>query len=118
MKRVGLLLLVFILLLTACTDSPKQQAQDFAKYLPAEIGDWERDDDETVRLLSSTVTSEGYISMMYEGPDDAIAYVVVEVFPGEDGAEVALDKRVRELLLMGVQLEADRKPKQVTAQVG
>lgn len=119
MKRIHVLLLAVLLvaLLAGCGASPRERTKDFAQYLPMETGDWERNDDETVELLASTVTSKGHITMLYEGPDDALAYIVVEVHPSEDAAEVAFASRQRELLMQGLTFDRDRKPPQVMADV-
>lgn len=115
------LLLVLIValsaLLSACGSSPKAKADKLAKYLPEEIGEWERDDGETAKLLNSTVSNKGHITMLYEGPDDALGYIVLEAHPSEDMAEVTLVTRQRELLLQGLALERNRKPQQATADV-
>jgi hypothetical protein len=118
-KRVNLLLLAVLIaaLAAGCGSSPKSRAKDFAKYLPEKAGEWTRDDGETVELLSSTVTSKGHITMLYGGPDDAIAYVVIEVHPSIDAAEVAITSRERELLMQGLTFEKDRKPPKATASV-
>jgi hypothetical protein len=117
-KRVSLLLLAVLLLLVACGPSPKSRASEFVKYLPEERGSWERNDDETVELLNSTVTSKGHVTLQYAGPDDALAFIVVEAHPTQDAADVAVATREREFLLMGLELEANRAPQQVTAQIG
>jgi hypothetical protein len=106
-----------MMVLAGCGTSPKARADEFAKYLPPEVGDWERDDGETVKLLSSTVTSKGHITMLYEGADDAIAYIVIEAQPSEDAAEVARVTRERELRLQGLELDQDREPTMATATV-
>jgi hypothetical protein len=118
-KRVSLLLLAVLIaaLAAGCGSSPKSRAKDFAKYLPEKAGEWARDDGETVELLTSTVTSKGHITMLYEGPDDAIAYIVIEVQPTIDAAEVAVTSRERELLMQGLTFERDRKPPKATASV-
>ncbi|NLX09389.1 MAG: hypothetical protein GXY36_07010 [Chloroflexi bacterium] len=117
MKRLSVLLLVGVLLgLAACGPSPREEASDFVRYLPDEIGEWELDDGATTELLSSTITSMGHVILQYEGPDDALAYIVVEVYPSEDAAEVAMVDRERLLRLSGLTLEADRAG-QPTAQV-
>jgi hypothetical protein len=118
-KRVSLLLLAVLIatLAAGCGSSPKSRAKDFARYLPEEAGEWTRDDDETVELLSSTVTSKGHITMFYEGPDDATAYIVIEVQPSIDAAEVAVTSRERELVMQGLTFERDRKPPKATASV-
>jgi len=103
--------------LAACGPSPKARADEFIKYLPATIGDWSRDDKQTVKLLSSTVSSEGHVIMFYAGPDDATAYVDVETYPSVDAAQVALTDRERDLLLRGLVFSKDRAPRQVTADV-
>ncbi len=123
MKRASALLLIALIalvsaLLTACGTSPRARADDFVTYLPAEVGDWERDDRETVKLLASTVASKGHVTMVYEGPDDALAYIVVEAHPGADAAEVAYVTRERELRLDGLALDKDRAPQKATATVG
>ena len=120
MKRarlIGLVTLIAVLgmLLMACGSSPKSRADDFISYLPEEVGDWELDD--TTQLLDSTVSSKGHAILTYEGDDDAIAYVIIEVFPSEDSADVAATNRERELLLQGLELDTDRAARQATAQV-
>ena len=117
MRRVSLLFLAVVLLLTACTASPKQRADEFEELLPATIGNWEQDDGETVKLLSNTVTNKGHVAFTYEGPDDAIAFIVVEAHPSEDAAEVAVASRMRELMLAGVEFSTDRKARYATADV-
>jgi hypothetical protein len=104
--------------LTACGTSPRARADEFVKYLPAEMGDWERDDGETVRLLASTIANRGHVTMVYVGAGDALAYIVVEAHPGADAAEVAYVSRERELRLDGLALDRDRAPQQATATVG
>lgn len=123
MKRASALLLIALIvllsaLLTACGSSPRARADDLVAYLPAEVGDWERDDRETVKLLASTVASKGHVTMVYEGPDDALAYIVVEAHPGVDAAQVAFVTRERELRLDGLALDRDRAPQRATATVG
>ncbi len=122
MKRASFFLVIALVvlagaLLSACSSSPRARADEFARYLPAEAGDWERDDKETVRLRSSTVTNKGHVTMYYEGADDAIAYVVVEVHPGVDAAEVAYTTREREWRLQGLALDRDRVAQKATALV-
>jgi hypothetical protein len=101
--------------LVACEASPKSRADDFITYIPEEFGEWEQDD--MVKLLTSTVTSQGHVTLTYQGPDDAVAYIVIDAYPTADAAEVAATNRERELLLMGLQLDASRAPQQVTAQI-
>ena len=130
MKSTKLSLLLVLLLalgviLSACGSSPKAKADELAKYLPEEIASpddpemvyWERDDGETVKLLNSTISNKGHITMLYEGPDDALGYIVLEAQPSEDAAEVALATRIRELQLQGLTLDRDRQPGQATADV-
>ena len=121
MKRASLILLIAALLggvaLTACGTSPRARADDFVKYLPAEMGDWERDDRQTVRLLASTIANRGHVTMVYEGADDALAYIVVEAHPSADAAQVAFVTRERELRLDGLTLDRDRAPQRATATV-
>jgi hypothetical protein len=81
------------------------------------VGGWERDDKETVRLRSSTVTNKGHVTLFYEGTDDAIAYVVVEAHPSVDAAEVAYTTREREWRLDGLSLDRDRAAQKATALV-
>ncbi len=116
-RRVGLVGLVaaVLLLATACSSGPKSRADDIIAYLPDEIGEWELDD--TAKLLASTVSNKGHAILTYEGPDDALAYVVIEVFPSEDAARVAATDRERTWLLAGLELETDRAPRLATADV-
>lgn len=122
MKRASFFLVIALVvlagaLLSACGGSPRARADEFARYLPAEVGDWERDDKETVRLRSSTITNKGHVTMYYEGADDTIAYVVVEAHPGVDAAEVAYTTREREWRLQGLTLDRDRVAQKATALV-
>lgn len=114
--HISLLFLAALAMLFAgCSPSPKSQAKEFVSFLPEEIGEWEQD--KRVELLNSTVTSEGHITLIYEGPDDALAYIVVEAHPTNDAADVAYTTRERELLMQGLEFEADRAPQQTTAQI-
>ena len=116
MKRAGLFLITALaVVLAACGPSPKARADEFLKLLPPETENWERDDGETVQLLSSTVSSKGHAILQYTGPEDALAYVVVEAHPTDDAAGVAMADRQRLLLLQGLTFDADRAPQQATA---
>ncbi|MBI5957194.1 MAG: hypothetical protein HY866_00565 [Chloroflexi bacterium] len=122
MKRLSFVLLVVLLVissgvLSACTASPKARTDEFVKYLPGETASWERDDDATVQLVSSTVSSKGHVTLFYTGPDDATAYIVVETHGGVDAAEVALSDRMRDLLLRGLVFDKNRAPQKATADV-
>lgn len=121
MKRTSLmglaLLLLIVLALTACNPSPKELANDFVKYLPAEIGEWERVDKDTAKLLNNTVSSVGHIIMIYEGPDGARAYINVIAHPSEDAANVAAKDLEREWLLQGLVIDVDRATGQARALV-
>ena len=119
MKRVTLVVLAVLVvaLVAGCGTSPRSYVKNFKKYLPAQVGDWTRDDKATVELLSSTITNKGHVTMLYNGPDGAIAYVVVEAHPGVDVAEVAITTRERELLMQGLTFEKDRQPPKATADV-
>ncbi|MBN2305487.1 MAG: hypothetical protein JXQ72_13460 [Anaerolineae bacterium] len=108
---------LLITMLAACGSSPKDRADEFVSKLPAEFGEWERNDKETVRLLSSTVTSIGHVALTYEGPDDALAFLVIEAHPSQDAAEVARASRLREWMLQGLALDRDRAPQKATAEV-
>jgi hypothetical protein len=112
---VAALAVILVTTLTACQSSPKERAKDFVKFIPEEFGEWEQTD--RVELLSGTVSNKGHITLQFEGPDDAIAYIVIEAHPSADASQVAATDRERELLLMGLVLEANRAPQQVTAQV-
>lgn len=119
-KRVRLMGLVMLfavlgMVVASCSPSPKSLADDLVSYMPEEFGDWERDD--TVRLLGSTVSNKGHAILTYEGADDALAYIVIEVFPSADAAAVAAADRERQWALAGMILERDRAPGQATADV-
>jgi len=121
-KRANSVLFIALIVLVgaalaACKPSPKARADEFVRYLPGEVGDWEREDKDTVKLLSSTITNMGHVIMIYEGADDAIAYITVEAHPSIDSAELALTNRERELLLDGLELDKDRQPPKATALV-
>jgi hypothetical protein len=111
------LVVLIAALLAGCGGSPRSRAKEFGGYLPREVGDWTRNDDDTVELLGSTVTNIGHIIMTYEGPDDALAYVVIQAQPSVDAAEVAYKDRVRNLSLQGLVFDRDRQPPKATADV-
>ncbi len=120
MSRAKLLLFAAVILavaLGACSPSPKARADEFVKYLPGTVGDWERQDNDTVKLLSSTVSSEGHVILSYEGPDGAMAYIVVASYPSADAADVAYTLRMRDLLMQGLVFDKDRAPRFATADV-
>ncbi len=110
MKRLALLVLLLVpmLALAACGPSPRARADDFLKYVPEQVGDWERDPDEAVRLLDSTIASEGHAILTFAGADDALAYLSVQTFGGPDAAEVAFTDRMRELQLRGLIFDKNR----------
>jgi hypothetical protein len=118
-KRVSLVVLAVLVvaLVAGCGTSPRSYVKEFKKYVPEQVGDWTRDDKATVELLASTITNKGHVTMLYEGPDGAIAYVVVEAHPSVDAAEVAITSRERDLLMQGLVFERDRKPPKATADV-
>jgi uncharacterized Zn finger protein len=115
-KRV-LFLLLLAAMLVACGNSPRERAKDFREQLPAEVGDWERSDRDTVELHTSTVTSEGHVLLVYEGDNDAIAYIEIRGHSSEEAAELADAERERDLLLDGIALETNAPPRQVSAKV-
>jgi hypothetical protein len=117
-KQLGCVFFAVLLLaLVACDPSPKDHAKNFVRYLPPESESWERDDKETVELIPSTVTNKGHITMQYEGPDGALAFIVVEAHPSDDAAEVAAKSRIRELLMRGFEFSRNRASPQVPADV-
>lgn len=114
-KRLSVLLVVVLITLTACGPSPKKRSDEFGKYIPAEIGEWERDNDQTLTLGSSTVSSQGHITYQYEGPDDAIAYIMIDAYASTSAAQIAANDRERDLMMRELALDSDRAPKKVTA---
>ncbi|NDJ74729.1 MAG: hypothetical protein GYB65_00605 [Chloroflexi bacterium] len=117
MKRVHrwpvvlvLALLVSALLMSACSPSPQKRADDFARALAPEIGDWNRRDDDTIQLDDSVVSNQGQVTLRYQGPRRSEAYVNVLTFSSENAAEVAAENRKRELLLDGVELTLRWQP--------
>ncbi len=116
-KRMSVLFVIVLIALTACGPSPKKRSDEFGKYIPAEIGEWERKDNRTLTLGSSTVSNQGHITYEYEGPNDAIAYIVIDAYPSTNAAEIASNNRQRDLMMKELKLDADRAPKKVTAQL-
>ncbi len=121
MKRARLLSLILVgialaLAVSAC-GTPKDRAEKFLKYLPQRTETWKLDARHSVKLLTSTVTSKGHAIQIYEGPHDLLAYVVVEVYPTEDAADVAAAEIERAWRLQGLTPEKDRAQGQVTAKV-
>ncbi len=119
MRFFGVLSLLLIAgaALAACGATPRAEAEKLVSFIPDEYNDWERDDDDTVRLRSDTIFSIGHVTLIYEGPDDALAYIVVETHGSADAAKVAATSRLREWQLQGLAIEANRAPKLVTASV-
>ncbi len=117
MKKVFLLFFGVIFLASACGASPRETAKDFASYLPLETTSWEQQDNRTIQLRQNTVTSMGHVTLEYEGPDDAIAWVTIEAHPSTDAADVAYGKRQRDLLMQGLEFEDSRAGTQVKAEI-
>jgi len=107
---------VLALAVSAC-GTPKDRAEKFLSYLPEKTDSWKLDARHSVKLLTSTVSSKGHAIQIYEGPHDLLAYVVIEVYPTEDAAEVAAADRERQWRLQGLATEKDRAQGQVTAKV-
>ena len=121
MKRARLLSLILVgailaLAVSAC-GTPKDRAEKFLRYLPERTESWKLDARHSVKLLTSTVTSQGHAIQIYEGPHDLLAYVVVQVFPTDDAAEVAAADIERQWRLQGLLPEKNREQGFVTAKV-
>ncbi len=121
MKRARLLSLILVgvalaLAASAC-GTPKDRAEKFLTYLPQRTDTWKLDARHSVKLLTSTVTSKGHAIQIYEGPHDLLAYVVIEVYPTDDAADVAAADIERAWRLQGLAPEKDRAQGQVTAKV-
>lgn len=107
MPRLVLLLIFLVGMLAACRPDPKSKARDWANRFPEEIGNWEADDDR-LELTPENASSFGHVTLTYEGEDDALAYISVDVYATETAANVALAEKVRNWQLQGVRFETER----------
>jgi hypothetical protein len=107
----ALTLLLIPVFLTACARGPKSKADDYAERMPEEIGSFKLDEDRTVKLSAEAIGNTGSIALMYESGDVGEVYVVIETYGTESAAEVALEKRMRDLRLYGADFSSDRVAK-------
>lgn len=104
MRRIGLFLLLVLLLVAACRPNPKTKAADWAKRFPEEIGDWEADEDK-LELTAENISNVGHVTITYEGEDDAMAYVSIDVYATETAADVAMSEKLRNWQLQGIRFQ-------------
>jgi len=107
MRRFSFML-VLMLLLAACMSSPKQKAADWASRFPAEIAGFERNERQLLELTAENQSNYGHITMIYEGDDDYLAYITVDVFATSTAANVELGTRMRDWTLRGVRFSRER----------
>ncbi|MBZ0306519.1 MAG: hypothetical protein K8I82_10675 [Anaerolineae bacterium] len=107
MRRIGFFLIFLLVMLAACRPDPKSKASDWANRFPEEIGNWEADDDR-LELTPENASSFGHVTLTYEGEDDALAFISVDVYATETAANVALNEKVRNWQLQGIRFETER----------
>lgn len=100
MRRIAILLILLPIALVACRPDPKSEAADLAKKFPEEIGDWEADED-LLELTAENISNIGHVTIIYEGDDDAFAYISIEVYATETAADVAIAEKLRNWQLQG-----------------
>ncbi len=119
MRRVyGFIILLAIvpLFIAACGSSPKSQANKFAERMPEEIGDFELEPDDRIELTAESIGSTGHVTLRYTNGSSDV-YVIIDVYGTEAAAEVAVERRYRDLRLLGYVFDADRAPRSLTAQI-
>lgn len=120
MRRVHSFILVLILgiplLITACGASPKSQAKQFAERMPEEIGDFELEADDRIELTAESIGSTGHITLRYTSGDTEV-FVVIDAYGTETAAKVAVERRYRDLRLLGYTFSTDRQPRMINAEV-
>lgn len=120
-RRVGHLRLIFLLIgvvgLAACGASPKGKANEWANRFPPEIGNWELDDGR-LELTAENQSNFGHVTLTYEGEEEAVAFVSIDVFATETAAEVEFARRVRDWELLGVRFEREKSARTATTAGG
>ena len=107
-----LLLSSLSLLVAACSPSPKSQANKFAERMPERIGLlFSLNEDGKVELSAEAIGSTGHITLLYEARNLAQVYVVIDVYGTASTADVARQRRERDLRLLGAVFETDRQPR-------
>jgi hypothetical protein len=105
MRKLVLFIFLFPLIATACINSSKQEARRYGERMPDRIGTYSQED--IIELTEEAVSDKGHMTLVYEASDGEV-FVVIDVYGTEPAAEVAVERRVRDLRLMGLELETDR----------
>ncbi len=106
-----LLLLVGITLFVSACGSPKSQAKEFSKRMPTRVGLFTLNEDKTIELSAESVGSTGHVTLTYEARNLAEVYIVIDVYGTASAADVAVNRRQRDVRLMGAVFETDRQPR-------
>ena len=108
MRKLVFFLVIFPLIATACINSSKQQARKYGERMPERIGVFSQED--VIELTEEAVSDKGHMTLVYEGNAGEV-YVVIDIYGTDPAAEVAVERRNRDLRLMGLELETDRVPR-------
>lgn len=104
---LGLIILILALSLSACGGGPKSAAKHYAERFPEKLGIFRFEDNRTVELTVESVDNVGHITLEYSHNAGAL-YIVIDTYSTESSTEVAYNRRMRDLQLMGVQFDSDR----------
>lgn len=105
-RRAVWILLLLPMVIVACDSGPKAKARDWADRFPDEIASWELDDE--IELTAENQAGFGHITRTYEGADDTIAYLSIDVYATSTAADVALAQLIRQWELNGARFESQR----------
>ena len=120
MRRVYgfiILLSVILVLLSGCGASPKAEANQFAERMPEEIGAFELEPDDRIELTAESIGSTGHVTLHYTSRNSGEVFVVIDVYGTETAAKVAVERRYRDLRLLGYSFETNRKPRALNAEI-
>lgn len=105
MRKLVFFIVIFPLLATACINSSKKEARRYGERMPERIGSFSQED--VIELTEDAVSDKGHMTLVYE--DDAgQVFIVIDVYGTDPAAQIAVERRFRDLRLMGTEFETER----------
>lgn len=109
MRKLVFIIVLFPLLAAACINSSKQEARRYGERMPERIGVYSQED--IIELTDEAVSDKGHMTLVYEANNIGEVFIVIDIYGTEPAADVAVERRNRELRLMGLEIETDRVPR-------
>lgn len=104
---LGLLIILFSLVLSACNGGPKSDAKRYADRFPEKIGIFDFEDNRTVELTIESIDNVGHVTLEYSDSAGAL-YIVIDTYSTESATDVAYSRRMRDLELLGFAFERNQ----------